>query len=626
MARSGPAPHATRNPGRQVQLSRRRPGMSKAHRATQALKLAGPRKKRREFEEEIDEEFTRRADALQRILTAHNKKLAYVRGILSRISQFKATRTPSLHHALVHQRSLDAQADGAETSAGRTTSLKELKQGLKDDIESGDFGMDSIDAAEEKRLINQALDHRMNKRRGVRGTTKASQIDVTQTMRGMTDAMGDLNFRTGTRGFAVFSRGNADDPTRPHIIDSDDSMSFLMEVYGISPVDFLRSFEGYCVTRDEGIFEKDDVDSVRKSVSRLLTGGLRRVKNSTTITMEYVHYDTAIREAKGVELAGWPADVPISRPATWNKETGRRIRDMLHSGAIHWVTMTRTQHAALIEENNTKRAALGAGALRRWAERSDKGLPRGPRRKKGKSVEEIPEEEDEEVPATPAQTKSTAPPAVGTSVGAAVQSHAVEYSAAQQQPAPTFPSLRYDPVQPITTAPTPLDPDILIPPYNYDDLDAINLLMDDIAANGLFPDANALSQQAFASGSFTPSFDFTASWNQLPDTSFAVVASTPASPAGGPVVPIQVLAVSSRVNVGQQKRVRDGTEEEEDPADAPPRKQRKRRKDAGVSRKAGTGKVTNEAPLEAPVKTRKKRSDAGVSRKNQNAADTARDT
>lgn len=81
---------------------------------------------------------------------------------------------------------------GAETNAGRTTSLKELKQGLKDDIESGDFDMDSIDAAEEKRLINQALDHRMNKRRGVRGTTKASQIDVTQTMRGMTDAVSFL--------------------------------------------------------------------------------------------------------------------------------------------------------------------------------------------------------------------------------------------------------------------------------------------------------------------------------------------------------------------------------------------------------------------------------------------------
>ncbi|KAJ7022682.1 hypothetical protein C8F04DRAFT_1272390 [Mycena alexandri] len=614
MARSGPAPHATRNPGRQVQLSRRRrPGMSKAHRATQALRLAGPRKKRREFEEEIDEEFTRRADALQRISTAHNKKLAYVRGILSRISQFKATRTPSLHHALVHQRSLDAQADGAETNAGRTTSLKELKQGLKDDIESGDFDMDSIDAAEEKRLINQALDHRMNKRRGVRGTTKASQIDVTQTMRGMTDAMGDLNFRTGTRGFAVFSRGNADDPTRPHIIDSDDSMSFLMEVYGISPVDFLRSFEGYCVTRDEGIFEKDDVDSVRKSVSRLLTGGLRRVKNSTTITMEYVHYDTAIREAKGVELAGWPADVPISRPATWNKETGRRIRDMLHSGAIHWVTMTRTQHAALIEENNAKRAALGAGALRRRAERSDKGLPRGPRKRKGRGIEEVPEEEDEEVPVTPPQTKSTVPPAVGTSVGAALRPHAAEYGAVQQQPAATFPSLHYDPAQPLDFG---LDQLISLPPYDYDDLEEINRLVNDIAVNGLFPNVNALGEQVPASSSL----DFATSWNQLPRVPIDPVPITPTHPVG-------VLTASSSANVattGQRKRGREGAGD--DTADAPPKK-RKQRSDAGASRKADAGKATLEAsPLEAQVKTRKKRKDAGMPRKKRDAAGAVPDT
>ncbi|KAJ7705634.1 hypothetical protein B0H16DRAFT_1482299 [Mycena metata] len=653
MARSHPAPHATRNAGRQVQLSRTgRPGLSKAHKASQALRLAGPRKRRREFQEEIDEEFGRRATVLQRIATTHEKKLAYVHSILSRTTGCKATRVPSLHHALIHQRWLDAQADG------RTTALTELKQSLKEDLESGEFDMESIDEKEKDRLLQQALNHRMNKRRGIRGTTKASQTDVTQSVMGVADTFDDLNFRTGTRAFAVFSRGNADDPTKPHIVDSGDSMSFLMEVYGISPIDFLRSFEGYCVTRDDGIHEKDDVDSVRKSVSKLLTNGLRRVKNSTTLTMEYVNYEMAICEGKGVELAGWPADVPLTRPATWNKETGRRIRDMLHSGGIHRVTMTRTQHAALIEENNAKHAALGAGALRQRAARSDKGVPRGPRKKKGKAAKEVAEEEedegsdgDQDVPPMPPQTRSIAPSATGTSIGASAQSHGVEYGAIQHQSTSLFPSLHYDPAPETVTAPAPLNLDRPDEPFfiSASDLDDLNALMNDISSNGLFPEANTLGQQVFGSGSSAASFDFTTSWNNLRNGAAsssnnlpnggASSAALPMSATQEPMLPlrvptasstqvqavsVQVLAGSSGMNVGRQKRGRNGTEEEEDP-DTPPKKQRKKRKDAGVSRKAGMGKATDDAPApEAPVKTRKKHRDAGVPRRNKPTASSAR--
>ncbi|KAJ7752160.1 hypothetical protein B0H16DRAFT_1723929 [Mycena metata] len=622
MARSHPAPHATRNTGRQVQLSRTgRPGLSKAHKASQALRLAGPRKRRLEFQEEIDKEFGRRATVLQRIATTHEKKLAYVRSILSRTTGCKATHAPSLHHALIHQRWLDAQADG------RTTTLTELKQSLKEDLESGEFDMESIDEKEKDRLLQQALNHRMNKRCGIRGTTKASQTDVTQSVMGVADTFDDLNFRTGTRAFAVFSRGNAGNPTKPHIVDSGDSMSFLMEVYGISPIDFLRSFEGYCVTRDDGIHEKDDVDSVRKSVSKLLTNGLRRVKNSTTLTMECVNYETAIREGKGVELAGWPADVPLTRPATWNKETGRRIRDMLHSGGIHWVTMTRTQHAALIEENNVKRAALGAGALRQRAARSDKAVPRGPRKKKGKAAKEVTEEEEEEegsdrdqnVPPMLPQTRSIAPSATGTSIGASAQSHGVEYGAIQRQSTSLFPSLHYDPAPETVTAPAPLNLDRPDEPFfiSASNLDDLNALMNDISSNGLLPEANTLGQQVFGSGSSAASFDFTTSWNDLRNGAAsssnnlpnggASSATLPTSATQEPMLPLRVPTASSMQVQAVSAQVLAGSSEEEEDPDTPPKKQCKKRKDAGVSRKAGMGKATDDAPAgEAPVKTRKK--------------------
>ena len=58
----------------------------------------------------------------------------------------------------------------------------------------------------------------------------------------------------GVRGIAFFSRGNTDDPALPHCIDSDDAMNFLVEVLGISPLDFLRKFELWSCTRDDGLF------------------------------------------------------------------------------------------------------------------------------------------------------------------------------------------------------------------------------------------------------------------------------------------------------------------------------------------------------------------------------------
>ncbi|KAF8149204.1 hypothetical protein K438DRAFT_2086847 [Mycena galopus ATCC 62051] len=126
-------------------------------------------------------------------------------------------------------------------------------------------------------LINQLLEHRQLKRRGVCATTKAAQLDGFQMLL-------DLYECTGIRGLAIFSRG-----------------------------------------------------------------------------MEWVNYEVAIREARGIELAGLPPNIPLSRPGTWNVEKARRFRDRLCNGSIHWVAMTKAQHDELKAEHNQRRAEMGAG-------------------------------------------------------------------------------------------------------------------------------------------------------------------------------------------------------------------------------------------------------------------------
>ncbi|KAJ7254623.1 hypothetical protein B0H12DRAFT_1233287 [Mycena haematopus] len=385
---SDPSAHAARHPIFRVQLSRRRVGKSKATKASDNLRLEQYRKRRVDFQEAIDTEFERRARAIAEISAAYNKKSTMVRGILNSISQYKSTRAPSLRNAVVHQRAVNYQAEG------ETKTLKEIQEELQDDINNGRFSLDTMDDEESARLIEGLLEHRKLRRNGVRATAKAAQIDAKQTVARIGDAMGDLQLRTGVCGIAFFSRGNIDDPSLPYIMDTDGAMGFLTEVMQITSLELIRKFETWTCAREEGKFitrrlssillthlagnsQKNGVSDVRKDVSKYLQEGFRKITNSPNATMEYVHYDVAVREAKGVELAGFPADVQIEKRAEWNVETGRRIREMLKTGAIHWVKMTKSQHDTFVEEQNAKRAALGAGSLRKRKERSDKGQKRG---------------------------------------------------------------------------------------------------------------------------------------------------------------------------------------------------------------------------------------------------------
>ncbi|KAF8128821.1 hypothetical protein K438DRAFT_1789341 [Mycena galopus ATCC 62051] len=97
------------------------------------------------------------------------------------------------------------------------------------------------------------------------------------------------------------------------------------------------------------------------------------------------------------------ADIVMSRPALWNVETARRVRNGFHSGAMHWVVMTQEQRAELVASHNAQREALGGGSLKKRAMRSDKGVPRK-KTEGGDAVEEAgptaSSEDDALVPAT----------------------------------------------------------------------------------------------------------------------------------------------------------------------------------------------------------------------------------
>ncbi|KAJ7254115.1 hypothetical protein B0H12DRAFT_1233539 [Mycena haematopus] len=668
---SDPSAHAARNPVFRVQLARRRVGKSKATKASDNLRLEQSRKRRVGFQQAVDTEFDRRAQAIAMMSAEYNKKPNMVRGILNSISQYKTTRAPSLRNAVVHQRAVNYQAEG------ETKTLKEIRDELQEDIDDGKFSLDTLDDEESARLIEGLLEHRKHKRKGARATAKAAQIDAKQTVARIGDAMGDLQLRTGVCGIAFFSRGNIDDPSLPYIMDTDGAMKFLTEVLHITSFELIRKFETWTCARDQGkliprhLFsmplthlagnsQKNGVSDVRKDVSKYLQEGFRTITNSPNATMEYVHYDVAVREAKGVELAGFPSDVQIEKRAEWNVETGRRIRNMLKTGAIHWVKMTKSQHDAFVEEQNAKRAALGAGALRKRKERSDKGQRRGKHVKAAATADpddsdDGAENENETVRPTPRGAGASLAPGVGSAVAigsAAASAHALVLNAApplvhiapaqlSQTPDNVAPQVHTAPSQVpqvpdavarlvSDTAPPPaqspgvpgaaaplLVPDATLCPFpNTNDATAAPLFPDDAGADAsltiqLDPELLQLMEEMEAyMPPIATTFDLT---RATPVPSTPPFATLPASNSSGPLT---ALSTNTAPVAGSKRKHGEGISAEVRAAignsGAVPRK-KPRQQNAG----AGALRGGENAPAPKP---RKKRSDAGVPRGSKKSA------
>ncbi|KAJ7705957.1 hypothetical protein B0H16DRAFT_1482015 [Mycena metata] len=395
---TAPSGHALRHLGRQVQLSRPRGGKSKATRVSDDLRLVGLRKSKSELNAAIDAEFLRREEVIAEIVGSSKKKPAYIRSLLSCASQYKATRKPSLRNAVIHQRSIE-QPEGSHKT------LKEMRTDLAEDERAGIIDLALIPTKERERLLKQVIEYREFKRTGIRATTKAQQLDTTKTGLGIGNTLRDLFHRTGARGIVMISRGKVDNPTAPQIIDSDNASGFFLKALGITPVEVVQKFERYNVSCDDGTDDKNGVREMRKEIGSTLLDGLSLVTGKKQHKMEYLNYDVAIHEGKGVELAGWPANIKLAEHANWSAETLRRLRASLLSGGIHWIKMTKAQQDELVAEHNAQRETLGAGSLRPRKQRSDKGEARGPQKnkrhaaagkKKGSRREEEEEDDDDD--------------------------------------------------------------------------------------------------------------------------------------------------------------------------------------------------------------------------------------
>ncbi|KAJ7826158.1 hypothetical protein B0H13DRAFT_2121348, partial [Mycena leptocephala] len=273
------------------------------------------------------------------LATKYNRTATHFRKLLSNGTQYSTTRGVSLWNAIIHDLSLKAK------EAGDPSDLKTIRANFsKDDYEEM---KETLSDEEEKRLRKQLREHRELKQRGIRSTNRAAAADAMQNANRVGDVLMDLYERTGVRSIALFTRGHPDDPSVPHIVDSDETRNFFQEALGLPVLDVLRLLEQWSCTRD-------------KEVAELLSAGLRKIKNNKAVAMVYTNYREEIVHKLGVELAGWPTEVKIQRPSKMPAEHVRSVRDKLRAGAICWVVLTRGQRDKKRKQRSDKGTVRGS--------------------------------------------------------------------------------------------------------------------------------------------------------------------------------------------------------------------------------------------------------------------------
>ncbi|KAJ7756081.1 hypothetical protein DFH07DRAFT_773274 [Mycena maculata] len=374
MAKETLSTHAARNPTRETQPTRARTGKSSATKKSNVI--SSSKEKALALAADVELHSQSVNETIQRLALKHSRKPVYIKKLLTHGKQFKQRHANNIRNAIMHDLSVKAKeaGDDSDLQSILETLTKEEYKKMKQ----------NMSADERKRIMKQLDDYSRLKRTGIRRTNRALAQDASQTASGIGDVLLDLFERTGVRSCCLFSRSSATDAAVPVIQDSDDAREFFQQALGKDCFDILLKFEQWSCTRDTETKDRDDIQSVRKQIVLLILDGLRKIRNKKSVSMDYVNYRSEIMHKFGVELAGWPSDIPFGRPVKLTADEGREIRDGLRSGGIRWVVMTKSQRKELAEEME------GEGGRRRKM-RADKGKAR-----KGKGSDSEDEDSDGE--------------------------------------------------------------------------------------------------------------------------------------------------------------------------------------------------------------------------------------
>jgi len=123
-----------------------------------------------------------------------------------------------------------------------------------------------------------------------------------------------------------------------------------------------------------------------------------------TAAMNYQNYNTQVIERLGVKLVGWTYSKLVSPYEIHSVDDLRMLHNALVCGACFWMRLSKremTHHKADMEEHK----AAGEVVVKKRKVQSDKGMPKGPRKKPGGHETVDGDEEEEELEAGPSKKR-----------------------------------------------------------------------------------------------------------------------------------------------------------------------------------------------------------------------------
>lgn len=99
--------HAERNPELQVQSCREREQPTKMQKAARLIRSQIAKKKHKQLISDLDEALSNHSKALEALAKKHSVKMSYLHKLSSHSLTFKKKRTPNIHNAMIHAKSME---------------------------------------------------------------------------------------------------------------------------------------------------------------------------------------------------------------------------------------------------------------------------------------------------------------------------------------------------------------------------------------------------------------------------------------------------------------------------------------------------------------------------------------
>ncbi|KAJ7786849.1 hypothetical protein B0H14DRAFT_3893460 [Mycena olivaceomarginata] len=316
-----------RNPQRRViPLRKGRKKQTAETRATAKMKRAVNKEKSKNLQVDIDSINAARNKLAEETAAKHGVKVELVLRRFMALGSSQRERKANLFNAKTHDACKKARQEGEPID------WAERKRRARENPEYQNLTKD-----QKQVLLAQLNTYRDTMTKGTRATNSAAAADARCTIKLITEEMEALAQRTGTVGFAMFSRGHIHHKTLPTECQSLGGLDFFEDILGENFRDVGEKFELWCIAREKGPTGIDSLQSMRKQVNKGILAGLVSATGAKKIAMNWVQYWKKIVLKRHVIIRRWPLEGHLRNPASIHDvESMRKLRDAWESGDCYW--------------------------------------------------------------------------------------------------------------------------------------------------------------------------------------------------------------------------------------------------------------------------------------------------